>query len=460
MRKIGKMKEDAIVIRHNKLLEARYRLTIQEMRLVLWLISEIQQGDEDFKPYRLRIEDLANFVGFSLEGGKTYREIAEVTGRLRTRALDIEDMDTGELIQATWLASARYYWKQGYVDLKLAPDLIPYLLKLKDRYKGMYLRHLLSLKSIYSVRLYDLLKQYENIGSRTIDIALLREYCKIPDDDYKYYKDLRVWVVDSARREINEKTDIFFDYEEIKTGRKVTSLQFTIKKNKNDQKQAVEIIDAIPEAIKEESPYLKKLIAHGVLRATAKRLISEHKPEVIAYNIGQLERNLKAKRGKKIENPAGWLIKAIEEDRGEQKSIFDEQQEIAKKAKAEAIRKRKERISEIEPIVTKIRNDYHKYVNSTICAVIDGMKRDDRITIERKFNDYLKTQKGAMIFASRFDGGGGQSWVADAMVRQYAIKYLSEHCPDFIIHEQSAYAKRHGIENFEELEREYKELTK
>jgi len=454
------MKEDAIVIRHNKLLEARYRLTIQEMRLVLWLISEIQQGDEDFKPYRLRIEDLANFVGFSLEGGKTYREIAEVTGRLRTRALDIEDMDTGELIQATWLASARYYWKQGYVDLKLAPDLIPYLLKLKDRYKGMYLRHLLSLKSIYSVRLYDLLKQYENIGSRTIDIALLREYCKIPDDDYKYYKDLRVWVVDSARREINEKTDIFFDYEEIKTGRKVTSLQFTIKKNKNDQNQSLETIEAIPDATTEESPYFNNLIAHGVLRATAERLISEHKPEVIAYNIGQLERNLKAKRGKKIDNPAGWLIKAIEEDRGEQKSIFDEQQEMAKKAEAEAAKKGKERISEIEPIIKKIRNGYGTYINGAICSLIDTMKKDDRIDLERSFEAFLKQQKGGSFIASKFNGGGGRAWIEDTLVRQHGIRYLSENCPDFIIIDQLAYSKRHSVENFDELEKEYKELTK
>ena len=57
--------DKAIVVKHNKLIEARYRLTLQETRIILWLLSEIQQGDKDFRKYRVKISDLADFVGIS-----------------------------------------------------------------------------------------------------------------------------------------------------------------------------------------------------------------------------------------------------------------------------------------------------------------------------------------------------------------------------------------------------------
>ena len=51
--------------RHNHLIEARYRLTLQEQRLLLWLFSEIKPEDTDFKRYRVRIADLAKLIGIS-----------------------------------------------------------------------------------------------------------------------------------------------------------------------------------------------------------------------------------------------------------------------------------------------------------------------------------------------------------------------------------------------------------
>jgi plasmid replication initiation protein len=456
---MARQKDNALVVMHNRLIEARYDLTLQEMRILLWLFSEIKRGDKEFKAYRMAVKDFAEMVGVE-KNKKIYEQLIPITKRLNQRLVEIHIPEKKEYMHCTWISSAKYHYGEGIIDITLHPDLLPFLLELTKEFTIFELRYAIALSSIYAIRIYKLLKQYEKIGERTIEIVEIRRCCSIGDEQYKFYKDFRVNIIDRAMREVNEKTDISFDYEEIKTGRKVTSLHFTIKKNTNDQKQVLELIDSTPEVMKKESPYLDKLIVHGVLQATAERLTSEHKPEVIAYNIGQLERNLKAKRGKKIENPAGWLIKAIEEDQGEQKSMFNEQQEVAKKAEADALRKRKERIAELGPMVTKIRNGYTAYLNNAICTVIDGMTKNDRITIEQAFLDNMKNQKGAMIFASRFDGGGGRSWIADPMVRQYGIKYLSDHCPDFTIIEKPAYAKRHGVENFEELELEYTELTK
>lgn len=171
---VTKPKEKALVKRHNHLIEARYRLTLQEQRILLWLFSEIGPEDKDFKRYRVRIADLAKFIGISDGGGRIYREIVEVTGRLRKREIDLEDIERNVTTQATWIASAEYSWNEGVVEICLAPALMPYLLDIKKNFTTVALKYAIGMKSAYAIRIYELLKQYQGIGWRLISIADLR----------------------------------------------------------------------------------------------------------------------------------------------------------------------------------------------------------------------------------------------------------------------------------------------
>lgn len=282
-------KDTALVVKHNKLIEAKYRLTLQEKRILLWLMSEIQAGDKDFKRYRVRIADLAHFVGISNDGGRLYREIAAVTGRLRKREIDINDMDRNVTIQATWIASAEYRWNEGVVDICLSPALMPYLLDLKSNFTKISLRYAMGLKSVHAIRIYELLKQYEGLGERTIKVADLRAFCGIAPDDYKFFKDFRVWVVDVARREVNGKTDMAFAYTPIKEGRKVVSLRFTISRNQRAAK---------PDDLRDDpalARLVSRLVAHGIAEEKARTYVRDKPPELIEWATEDLARRLKAR---------------------------------------------------------------------------------------------------------------------------------------------------------------------
>jgi hypothetical protein len=52
----------AVVLKHNTLINARYTLSLQEQRVILWLASQVQPGDTDFKEYRLPIGEFARIV--------------------------------------------------------------------------------------------------------------------------------------------------------------------------------------------------------------------------------------------------------------------------------------------------------------------------------------------------------------------------------------------------------------
>ena len=85
------------------------------------------------------------------------------------------------MLDATVCCTAEYHSKEGYVEYEIAPKLKPYLLDLRSGYTSYRLAELAKLKSQYSQRLYDLLRQYLTEKEtktcwRQDDLKALRDY--------------------------------------------------------------------------------------------------------------------------------------------------------------------------------------------------------------------------------------------------------------------------------------------
>jgi plasmid replication initiation protein len=228
--KIIAKKKQSKVVQSNKLVEAHYRLNLQEKRFILWLISKINQDDTELKRYEIKVKDFAEMMGFSLT--TQYQELQKVTEGLLTKVIKIKGV--GVLEQVTWLCYAR--WEEGVCSVEFHPALKLHLLQLKEQFTQIGFADLLGLSSTYSVRLLELLAQYENIGNRTTTISDIRAWCGINEDEYKLYGHFKSRVINPAKKEINEKTDYIVDYKEIKESRKVDKIHWTIDK-KNQLKE-------------------------------------------------------------------------------------------------------------------------------------------------------------------------------------------------------------------------------
>jgi plasmid replication initiation protein len=230
-------KRNCLVTKSNSLIEARYRLSVQEQRLLAIMVSDINPEDRDFKKYRYRISDILEWLDIEDKG--YYKKIREVTRRLLTRVVTIHQGNT--LFQTTWLAGAKYYFKEGVIELSFHPDLKPYLLQLKECFTKYALKNVLELKSKYAFRLYELLKQYQAIGTRKFSLKELRELLGIEQEELKLWIDFKRRVLEISKREINAKTDIKIDYKTEKVGRKIKYIIFSIetkeKVNKITDKQ-------------------------------------------------------------------------------------------------------------------------------------------------------------------------------------------------------------------------------
>ena len=119
--------KNEIVIQHNHLVEAHYKLTLQEKRLVLWLASQVQKEDDEFKVHTLTIAEFAEIA--KIERNGAYKELPKITERLMQKIIKIRSLDREELLQVAWLNSARYQFKKGKVILRFSSDLKPFLLR-------------------------------------------------------------------------------------------------------------------------------------------------------------------------------------------------------------------------------------------------------------------------------------------------------------------------------------------
>jgi len=295
------------IVKSNSLVEARYRLSLQESHVIYWLLTQIRADDEDFKPHQMSIVEFSKMIGVEVDN--QYSKLRDVTQNLMRRILNIYEPEKNEWLQVAWLSSARYQGKKGIVILKFDPDLKPYLLKLQSHFTKIDLVDTMKLKSVHSIRMFELLLQYLIIGNRKITIEDLRLLCGIQQKEYIGYNMLKRKVIDRAKTEINAKTEYDIDYKEIKESRKVVAIDWTIKK-KPPLEATAQKVRQLQKEYRSESVIIDSLVEYGFSRAMAKRFITNNGEDVVSDALKSV--NIQVERGT-VKNPRAMLQMAIKE---------------------------------------------------------------------------------------------------------------------------------------------------
>ncbi|EIJ77621.1 putative replication initiator protein (plasmid) [Bacillus methanolicus PB1] len=221
------------VTKSNMLIEANYKLGVVEQKIILCLASNIRPTDSDFKTYTLPVKEFNKLLG--LKGSPKYTELRKITKELMQKVFEVRI--NKKVIQVAWLSYVAYNESEGTIDIRFDPFLRPYLLELKKEFTSYKLENVVKLKSSYAIRIYELLKQYEKLQKRTFFLDDLRKMLGA-EDIYPAYGNFKQRVLVPAQKELKKKTDISFEIEEIKVGRRVNKIKFLIfptKKKNNPQ---------------------------------------------------------------------------------------------------------------------------------------------------------------------------------------------------------------------------------
>ena len=330
-----------IVVKSNFLIEARYKLSLNEQRLILLLISVIQPDDDDFRDYELRATEFAEMFGIECDKDINAR-VEEAASSLVGRKLDLSMGD--ERCYVAWLSNASYKKGKGVISIRFDKSLKPYLLHLKSQFTQYRLNCVIKFRGSYSIRLYELLKSYEYLGGgkcfyREVGLTELRRFFDIDNDCYKQICNLKSRVIEPSVDEINNHSDILIsavDY--IKEGRVIKTVRFTVQpKYKNDAFNEDDFSDTF-----------KILTEYGIAAKTANQWIKEYGTE----NILKACRFVRAKQAAgEVKDVPAYLAKALKDGyyvawiEGESKKQAKRSTEMARKAqKEEDERKAKEAV--------------------------------------------------------------------------------------------------------------------
>lgn len=213
-----------IVKQSYELNTARYRLSVVETDIIFKMVAEIKNEDKDFQTYTFKITELEKALGRTLD--RAY--LKDTARNLMKKPLTI-NRGKGNFLTIGWLSSFEYFTDRGEIALCFDPKLKPYLLELQERFVKADIRYIFKLSSEYSKRIYTMFKQWEKLGKYEVSIEEWQKLLEVPES-LKRYDNFKRKVLEVAKNQINENTDLIVDFKEIKTGRKVTGLIWTIGK--------------------------------------------------------------------------------------------------------------------------------------------------------------------------------------------------------------------------------------
>jgi plasmid replication initiation protein len=224
-------KDSFRVVKSNLLIESRYKMSLQEMKMFLLMVKHIDINDKEFKKYKMYIRDFIE--DGNIRDGSIYSKIDTITDKLLSRVLKLK-VSEHRYFKTHFMASIEYEKGWDYFIYDFHPSLREHLLRLKKSFTPFDIRNVINCNSVYSIRIYTICKEYEDIGERIIDLDELK-YMLSCEDTYKRWADFRRFVLQTSQKELKKNSDIYMTFEGIKKGRKIRAVKFTIKTRKQQR---------------------------------------------------------------------------------------------------------------------------------------------------------------------------------------------------------------------------------
>lgn len=214
---------------------------------------------EEDNVYQVNVRDYSKI--FDICTTNIYRDLKLAANELEGAGFHLVD-DNGNLTRYNWFASIKYIDKFGIVEFQVSKKLKEIFLEMKEKKKKRIIydiKYPINLTHIYSKRMYYYLKSFEDTKWRIDNLEVLRTKMDCPIS-YNKYSLFKQKVLDVAYKEINENTDIKFEYTPIKNKNKVVRLEFTITTNAKIIPVDFEILEY--NTITIESPTVHKANVH------------------------------------------------------------------------------------------------------------------------------------------------------------------------------------------------------
>ena len=260
-------KDKKLVVKRNELIRLGYSLTLNEQRLLLACISQVDSRNilDKGQEFEIHIQEIGDLFSNSIEKN-LYRDIKKASETLFDRRIVSKDED-GNKTLLRWVWKIKYIDDTGVVKINFSPDITGFLSEITKNFTKYKLSEVAKFKCQYSIRIYELMSIWQSTGEVEYAVDDLRQMLDL-GDKYKSFSEFRRNVLDKSISEINRYSSMDVSYGLRKRGRVVSAIQFNFKVEPKI-KQKITIEDFVS-----ANPVLTK----GKTEREVRQLMEKHKP--------------------------------------------------------------------------------------------------------------------------------------------------------------------------------------
>ncbi len=337
----------------NIIIGAKYKSTIYENKLLAAALYSLQNASIDKDGDIVAVMSAAQLKEIFGKGNSIYSHLKPVAASLIGRSIGIEDDQKKEFHYMTIVTDAEY--RGGVCTITFNKKLKEKLLQIQNKFTLLSLPVMMDMKSVYSFRLYELLKSETFIGNRNcqqtmdggfefyIGLAELKLELGVVDasekkvqevlngranpdyekavevateKSYTDWRDFKKNVMDVATKEITEKTEMNLTYEKRRAGKggKITGVIFRIC-YKDVEEKIDNVVEVVEKKITDDEKYelidqVKDLFEERISTKDAISIL-----EAAGYDYNRVEKQYEnSRKAASIDNIVGWMIDAIKHD--------------------------------------------------------------------------------------------------------------------------------------------------
>ena len=227
------MKE--LVVKTNRLNEAMHNLDLIENRLIHMGIVRFRENPIFSADTKVIISASDYAKLFDVDRVSAHQALLEAEKSLFARQFTIIN-ENGKPEKTRWIQSVEYLNGENALGIRFSTIVVKGISRIdgnNDPFTSYYLEQIAPLKSRYSVRLYELLKQWvKKKETPEFELEKFRFQLGIAPSEYTKISNFKARVLNVAINEINEKTDFEVTCCQQKTGREITGFKFKITNKK------------------------------------------------------------------------------------------------------------------------------------------------------------------------------------------------------------------------------------
>lgn len=296
---ITQTSNDKAILQHNAITSGRYDFTACGLDIMFMILANLKPKED---VYEIHIRDIEAITGRLWN----YQQLKLTTESMLSRVYSVQT--DRSFLQLVLFQYFEYITNTGTIKLKLSEKAIPYFFDLKENFSSLQLKAVLSCTSKYAKRIYAIACQYMTMGTKRFTIDEFKEMLYLKDPKGKLPEQFvnnsafALKVLDVAKKQINEHTDIHFDYEFKKRGRSFYYIIIHVNRQKTTQ-LAIDFTKTV--AYQRD---IKTIMAYGLNEVQSELILKDGLDKFLKFVE---ETNNKARKGTlDMKNTTAYIVGA------------------------------------------------------------------------------------------------------------------------------------------------------